>query len=549
MPRHALPGRDVTPVNPATDRLRGVRARAPRARVLVPVMLAATLILAAQWWITVAGTDRARLTFDSAEYAVAGRTLARTGQIATTFVLPHESMVPRRPPFPLILGHPAVPMLDAAMFRLQGEHASLTVIPAMLAALVLVALALRLALALGASEPLAALAALAVAIHPRVLYYASEGLTELPFAALLMAATLLLARQLTPRRSLALGLVLGLGHLVRPVMVPLLPAWLLAAALAEPANGAARRVGLVLLGFAPFALGLALYKLLAAGSAFADIARYNLLIGLEPRFTALSVQCMLNPPEPLAWIRDHPAAMIAKLMRHVPGLLLAAAWQVGLPGVIAIGGAMIGLAERRTRALGIALLGVSLTLVALIAASLPSTRYLMPVLPLLLVFGLVSWERIGRRVGLANVLSVGLALLGIAMVPLRATVHDWRVASMTGQPDRGVIREREWHAAGRQIGALVPDGSLCASDAGAFVAWYADRPAVLLPEHPEDLAVLSQRLPVDAVVLTDEWLLAQPGFEAWQAVSSGRDTLAGWTRAGWIEAGRLHALVLRRSTR
>jgi hypothetical protein len=85
-----------------------------------------------------------------------------------------------------------------------------------------------------------------------------------------------------------------------------------------------------------------------------------------------------------------------------------------------------------------------------------------------------------------------------------------------------------------------------ATDAGAILAWYADRPAVLLPAEPGDMNRLGTRLPIDAIVLTNEWLLARPGFEAWRAVADASAALPGWSPIAIVRSGGLRAVVLAR---
>jgi 4-amino-4-deoxy-L-arabinose transferase-like glycosyltransferase len=518
---------------------------APRPPVwLVPVAVLVTgVTLAIHLVITVTGTGRALVTFDSAEYAIAGRATARDGRLVTTFVLPHETRAPATPPFPLVLGHPLVPLADAAVFRLAGEHAWLTLLPAALALLVLAACVAGLAPALGAGPGLTLVAVVTLALHPQILHYASEGLTEIPFAAALAAAALAIVRPVTRGRAVAFGLALGIAHLARPVMGPLLPAWLIALACVAPRGMRLRAVGWALVAFAPFALGITLHKWLATGDPTADVARYNLLIGLDPRFTPLSVQCAVDPPAPFEWLRAHPHALPAKLARELPGLALAAWTQAGWLAPLALVGAVSALLHDERRGVAVALIGSSLLLALLIAATLPSHRYLIPLLPLQIAFAFVTLERLMRRLGLAGPVAMVAALALAVPVALRPTAHDWRLAVTRRVPDRGTFDEREWREAGLAIARRVPPGTLIASDAGAFVAWYADRPAVLIPERPGDLAVLGRRLPVDALVLTNEWLLDQPGFESWNRLVTGTEDLEGWRRADSVVSGRLHAAL------
>ncbi|MFI5370941.1 MAG: hypothetical protein ACHQ52_05220 [Candidatus Eisenbacteria bacterium] len=519
--------------------------RAPAWLPLVALALAGA-VLVVQLALTVAGTGRALLTFDSAEYAVAGRTTARLGRLATTFVLPHESTRPSQPPFPLILGHPLVPLANALMFRLGGERVVLTLVPPALAMLALAVAVAFLAVGLGAGPAMAVCAVATLVLHPRLLYVASEGLTEIPFAAALTMAAVALTRPVGRTRALGFGVALGIAHLARPVMAPLLPAWLAGLALVSPPGARWRRVGWALAGFVPCAAALALYKTLAAGDPLADVARDNLLVGLDPRFTPLAIQCAVAPPTPLEWLTRHPAAMPAKLARELPGLLVGAWGQAGWLWPPALAGALIGFTRRERRGAAMALVGSTVLLAVLVAASLPSRRYLLPLLPFEIAFAFAGLAGLGRRLGgAAPIATLGAIALVITTAAI-PTARDWRWALTARVRDRGVFDERTWRDAGVRIALGVPPGSLIASDAGAFVAWYADRPAVLLPARPEDLPALETRLPLEALVLTNEWLLDQPGFEAWARVAHGDDTPPGWRRVHDVASGRLHAAVLLR---
>jgi hypothetical protein len=326
-------------------------------------------------------------------------------------------------------------------------------------------------------------------------------------------------------------------------MGPLLPAWLAGLVLATPRGARLRAVIAALVAFAPAALAVTLYKWVATGNPTADIARYNLLVGLDPRFTPLAVQCAVNPPDPLVWLRAHPAAFGAKLAREFPPLVFAAWGQAGWLGALALAGSGALLFDRERRGVAVALAGSSVLLALLVAATLPSHRYLIPLLPLEIAVAFAALERLARRLGLAGPIAMVAALALAIPVAALPTARDWRWAVTHGVRDRGVFAEREWREAGRAIARHVPRGTLIASDAGAFVAWYADRPAVLIPGRPDDLVTLEARLPVGAIVLTNEWLLDQPGFVSWSRLASGSDRLEGWRRVRPVVVGRLRAAI------
>jgi dolichyl-phosphate-mannose-protein mannosyltransferase len=535
------------------------------ARIWLPICASIALgTLAVELELTVRRSDRARFTYDSAEYAVAGRHLARTGNLATTCILPDELQAarrrapgPRPPPYPLLVGHPLVPLLNAAAFRLGGEHPDLTLAPAAAAYLATVLCAAALAAAV-AGPWLGVIAAAAVALAPGVLHYATEGLTELPFAACLTAGLWQLARlpaRARPERAaLALGLTLGIAHLARPVAAPLLPVWIAALLLAVPRGGRTRALGLALGGFIPFALALALFKLASAGSPLADVARYNLLSHLAPAFEPVRIHRMLDPPDPLAYLLSHPVAVMRKLTRFGPDIAVGVLAQGGVLGALGLLHALRMVGRRDARGLGVGLAGSVVGLVALITISLPSRRYLVPLIAPLLALGTVeafaltqgAARRLGAGARTALRAGAAAALLLAAITSAHPTLRTWRWAWPRGVRDRGEFRESEWRAFGTAVAERLPAGTMVASDVPAWIAWYADRPAVLLPLAPADLARLAARAPVAAVVLSNEWLIDLRGEEAWRVLHRGGAPPSGWRVSGTVVTGRIRAVLLTR---
>jgi hypothetical protein len=267
--------------------------------------------------ITVVGPDAARFSFDSAEYALAGRMWLETGRLATPFVHPAALGSSPGPPYPLLVGHPLLPALDALAFALFGLDPLVTLLPAALAFVATVLLVAKLALALSGSRAAALGAAGSFALTPWSLRFASEGLSELPFTALLTAAFFVLWRLPERPRPWLLGVLLGLAQLTRPVAVPLLPAFALGVVVLSPPGQALAVSARTLLAFAPLAALTALYKWVAIGTPFAEVGGYLLLTGAAPEFVVSKLNRMTPPPDALAWIRAHPGEWIAKLVRNI----------------------------------------------------------------------------------------------------------------------------------------------------------------------------------------------------------------------------------------
>jgi len=525
--------------------------REPRLPAVVWWLLAlgAAALAYAHVRITVVGPDAARFSFDSAEYALAGRMWLETGRLATPFVHPAALGASPGPPYPLIVGHPLVPALDACAFALFGQDPLVSLIPSGLAFVATVLLVARLALALSGSRAAALGAAGSFALTPWALRFASEGLSELPFTALLTAAFLVLWRLPERPRPWLLGVLLGLAHLTRPVTIPLLPAFALGVLALSPPGRALALGTRALLAFAPLAALTALYKWIAIGTPFAEVGGYLLLTGAAPEFVVAKLNRMTPPPEALAWIREHPGEWIAKLVRNVQSVAYGALWQSGRwPGVAAaLTGLVIAIrGPARARGFVLAVATATLLLTALASATVADPRMLFPLLPVAFALGFAGLTRAleaagrGRR-GLVAAAVAGALLLGL--VPL---AREWRQAMAGGLAGRSQFRESEWRGIGLSVRAMLPEGALVASDAAPWVAWFSRRPVTLVPLTPGQLVEGPERLRPAAVVLTNEWLITRPGEEEWKALFDRRAAPRGFEFAGHVRSGRLEAVVFRR---
>jgi len=524
-------------------------SRAPgRPGLLIPptvflLLLGAAAVLAIHVQLTVRRPDRALFTFDSAEYAIAGRQLRHTGVLATPFV--HPAVLGRLPgpPFPLVTGHPLTPMLDALAFTLVGDEASGTLVPPGLCFIALVGLAVAFVRRTTGEPAVALLAGAGVALSPLMLHDASEGLSELPFAVAWTGALLLLWDLPNARRGGALGLCLGVAHLARPVIAPLLPVWLAVVAAQSPAGTRLRAVLWTLAGFAPFALALLAYKWSSTGSPFTESGAHLLLVDLAPGWSVGRLNCMPDPPNAWAWLAAHPGALLAKLVREAPRMAWASVMRDGAPvGLLALSYLFTPI-ERGERAFRLGVLALIATLVLLVSLTVPNPRYFDPLVPGLWALALTEAWRIARGARLGHRAAFALGAVIVVVCALWPTLRQWRDTVRTNARDRGVFAEHEWRSFGRVLREQLGPG-LVVSDVAPWVSWYAGAPTVLLPNTPAEFAVLERRIPVATVVLSNEWVIAQPGSEAWRAVFEDRATLPGFVTQAVISAGRLRAKVL-----
>jgi hypothetical protein len=509
-----------------------------RTRLVLSVLSLAALLWCAHAWITIVRPERALFSFDSAEYALAGRELARTGVLATPFSYVGALRSGAHPPFPLLAGHPLLPLLEAPVFAVFGPHSWGSLVPVAVCYLLTVALIALLAMETGASATVAAVAALAAA--PAMLNFAVDGLSELPFTAAWTGALVLLAAFRRAPRAFGLGVLLGLAHLARPVVVPTLPAWLLAAAWSAPRGERLRHAAWVFAGFAPLAGALLLYKWMATGSPLTDLGGIMLLTGLRPEFGQFDVARMLHPPDALDLIRAHPEALMRKLSGSVPFMVRQA---------LQIGGRAAGIAfvlylvrPRRDGAGPVRLvMGFSLAaIVGLAALTLPRSHFLFPLLPAAVALGAGELERLGRAARFPRGVSVVVVAGLLFWSPLRSLAAEWGGRWNSSRPP-DAFRESDLVGFGRAVAARIPPGTWVASDLAPWLSWYADRTSVNIPIATADLAELRTRHGLGAVVLTNEWLVWRPGNEAWRAAFEGRVPPAGWHLGDTLTFGRLRA--------
>ena len=499
--------------------------------------------------VTVVGPDAARFSFDSAEYALAGRAWLETGRLVTPFVHPSALGDSPGPPYPLLVGHPLVPALYALAFAVAGRDPLVTLAPAVMAFVITVLLVARLALSLCGSTVAALGAACAFAVTPWALRFASEGRSELPFTAPLTAAFLLLWRLPNRPRPVLLGAVLGLAHLARPVVVPLLPAFVVGLWLLSPPVRRLRTLVLAAAGFVPLAALTALYKGLATGSPFAEVGGYLLLTGVSPEFTVARLNRMTPPPDALPWIAAHPLLWLGKLVRNLRSVSYGAWWLGGRwPGALAALAMLLAVVRGDARARGFVLaFGVASALLGfLAAATVADPRMLFPLLPVAMALAFAGLTRTVEALGRGRRVFVAAAAVSAVLVGTIPLSREWQLASAGGLAGRGEFRESEWRDLGVGVLPLLPRGALVASDAAPWIAWFTHHNVTLVPLEPAALVDGPERLRPGAVVLTNEWLVSRPGEEAWKALLEARRPPPGFALAGHVRSGRLEAVVFTR---
>ncbi len=526
---------------------------APEIRLPSTVWLLLALGAAAAAMVQVRSTiimpDTARLSFDSAEYALAGRAWLETARLVTPFVHPAALGHAAGPPYPLLVGHPLVPALDALAFALAGPDAGSTVWPAVLAFVLTVLLTTRLALALSGSRAPAIAAGVAFTLSPWALRYAVEGLSEMPFTAAWTAALLVLLQLPQRPRPVLIGVLLGVAHLARPVAVPLLPAFVLGMLALLPARQWLRSIVLMLAGFAPFALVIFVYRWAATGLPFADAGSYLLLAGVDAAHAVARMNRMAPPPDALAWIHDHPGEWLGKVARGIRSIAYAAS---GLAGRLMVAAACLTAVvvmlrgERQARGFVLSVAVSAALLVLLSAATVADARMLFPLLPPAIALAFAGLVRVAEALGRGRRAVVHVAVALAAAASAIPTASTWRDAVANPVPPRGAYQEREWRGIGLGVRAMLPAGELVASDAAPWIAWFARTPVTLVPLEPHALTDGPERLRPGAVVLTNEWLVRQPGEQEWRTLLEQHTPPPGFVFTGHVRSGRLEAVVFTR---
>lgn len=473
------------------------------------------------------------LGFDAAQYALAARTLAEQGQLATTFALPIELARHRESPWPLAVVQPGLVLAEAAIDKLvppvlgsrdrpiltlqlphQREWLTL-VIPFgcyLLLGALLALLTARLIMRHAPDTPALHRAAAALAVggafllDPEAQHFAIGGLTELPYTLGLVVALGLVASGRAGLAPLRFGLLLGVTGTFRGNLLWLAP-WLAAGAAALAPEGRRRRAfALVLLGYALPLMPWWIYKWRQFGHPGWDLSALSLWDGVGSRTWFSLTHLPAMPDLPRGW--DAVVAIAGKLARTLPQQLLS--MTVGLRGLW-IGAIVVWLLTARDAArplriaakLVLANAAISVLVSALGAGWL---RYLFPArVPLEAAGVLASWALLAR----VPPALLGEGMLRVARVAVLAFALGWggwqtargnaeaaAVAGSRGLPSVSTLRDL-----GHRLRRELAPGEPVMSNLGPTLSWYARRPVIHLALTPADVEACRARLPFRHVVI------------------------------------------------
>ena len=472
------------------------------------------------------------LNYDTAQYALAARELARTGRLATTYALPIELARHAGPPWPLALVQPGLVLVEAAIFRVapnelriggrslaqwsRPDQMEWLVIPIVFTCYVMCGILLGLAVAKllrrhapEVSDPMrmaaGATIGLVFLLDPEAQHFGVGGFTELPFTCGLVLAAALLSLDRAQKQPLLFGLLLGIAGAFRLNMLWLAPAFVIAAASLAPRAGRGRVVGLAALGFAIPLAPWWFYKWREFGTPFWDLGQYIVWDGVQGR-TWFTLHHLPEAPR-LPGGAEALGLVAAKTLGNLPGLLLKvttgprALWLGSLAVWIVIGGS-----SRTLRVAGGTMLAVFALSVVAASIGVPLLRYAFPGRILLEAAGILAlWGLIARAPAsavsapMARALRVGVAALALswgAWQTVAGNAEARAASAARGMPSThtmlqiAVLMNRE-----------IPAGEAVMSNLGPTLAWHARRPVVHLALAPEDLDACRRRLDVRHVLL------------------------------------------------
>jgi len=507
-------------------------------RSLARVLLVLVLVLTANalWMNHITawnpGMRNPVLGYDAAQYALAARHLAETGQLATTYALPIELARHADPPWPLAVLQPGLVFVEAWIFkvtpkivRLPGVEGLLFNDPARREQLVLVFpficfLALGGAIGMAVSRLvlrrrpessiwLTSLAGFAAAmpflLDPEAQHFASGGFNEMPFTLGLAAALAALAFGRVTRFPLVFGLLLGVTGLFRGNMLWIAPWFAGAAALVADPGRRLRTFVLVMAGWALPLLPWWWYKWRAFGSPAWDLSSLSLWDGVQGR-SWFTLNHLPEAPE----VPSGPAAVtliLAKIVHNAPRVLLAVFTG---PRALWFGALAIWLVVTKRRdavwAAGLAIFGATITNLIVAAATIPWLRYMFPVRVLLETAGLLAmWDLAGRLAGatrgpaLVRLTRVGVAAIAIAYGVLQTQRGVEEAA--TSSTERGTPRSQTMNELAELVQDRVPADEPIMSNLGPILAWRARRPVIHLAQTPGDIRACREHVEFRHVIL------------------------------------------------
>lgn len=357
------------------------------------------------------------------------------------------------------------------------------------------------------------------AANPMIVLYAANGMSELPFLTLLVAAVYLFVRWadgLRPGFLILLGIVLGLSFWMRYESLPLVVAALLAVLLVARASNHAdsySEAALIVVAM-PMVLSVALWM------------TANLVIQGDPFFFAAQFRPQLDasglnaPTAPLAGggVLHHSAAgdMFAAVVYGLQrSALLAPLFATGLGATAAV-----ALVRRQPLLAGLVLIAAAIPIfhmgMAFVDTSAGWLRFFIYVIPFTFIMPALLPSgslRMGAMI-LSGILAVGGSLYGMSSYDFSSEEADL-VRLLRGGPASEAFDIAEYERA-REIAAYIDGLPL---DARIYIEGYASFRIPTLLERPSETIVIdrdrdSEEQLLDAAQRLDYLLVPAPELDA-----------------------------------
>jgi hypothetical protein len=429
------------------------------------------------------------------DYSQEARQLARGAGFTSLYTYPTHLGPDDRPPFPVRWRMPLYAARGAMVLKTGAPLplGYLLMVAQSHAALVAFAFLLGAHLASVRAGHVAAASALAC---PLFLDAYSPGMSQVPVAALSLLVWLLLLRWRGAATAALAALVAAAAWYLRGESLLMAPLWAWAAG-----RGNARRGFLFAAAYLLLCAPWPLY--LAHTTGHASSIQGNPTLLYTPEYPGYSSARSYGVPMPAAipYVLTHPGTFAGRWVKDALGFGVDL---VGGLGPLAIGLAIAGLLLREARE-RYAPLRPALPFVIAIALQIAafsalerSPRFLAPVAPLACVMiGIAAAPALDRLGGRRAV---------IALVALLIAERALTVAFATREAPRRFPPLPEVTASALSQAAAAgawPRDQLIVSDVPDWVAWHADRPALLLPLS-RDLARVDRDHPIAAIFLSPD---------------------------------------------
>jgi hypothetical protein len=358
----------------------------------------------------------------------------------------------------------------------------------------------------------AALAAVLFFLTPSLLPYVWSGMSEAPFILLLVLAFWQLCGPPDgTRHALIGGLLLAGACLVRGIGILAIP-WALVAGWSASARTARQRVSLVAGLTAPLLIWAISRRIVGAPAPLSfNLAELPMFTETYPRYSLFR---MATPIDPIAFVLARPGEVVDKFARGLKVYGVEALRLLPIPATLAwLAAVTIPKRDGRFRALKWAILGLLLTHVVVLPLYEPTPRFLLPLVPLLLLLGASAVARIACARTRGAVVAAWVTLFV-------ASLHGW-ARRPPARPERFTPKEAT------ALRNALDTNTVVITDAPWRTAWELGLRSVWIPQDQAGLRRVEQRLgDVGGFLLT-------PGLSAMEPSERPNFWMSVWEGTAW----------------